>query len=510
MFHRKLNPYILPVVMILSAVPLLGQDVQIDREELASTGNQDIDFINYVGPHEFLNTLEQIRNIGRSLGSQIEPALSREAAINGKYRVRHIVSPEITEGLDADVFILEENAAVDHVVNLRHIIAGFLEETYGYPGRDAWLLAEFITYYNAVHRGNLSVVQERYKAPVGRVLSTARIGLDTHYSNWPGQTQMLIPLRGGGIQNPKIDTGALSEDEVIENLREKEDMGLKPREEMVELREKELDKEQEELDKKREELEKKDEQISENLKKLQEKEDEGAMTPAESEKKKELEAEKEALREEKRTVDEEQEKIDERTDDVMDMRADIAEDKNKQLAKLDTTEKRPPEIESTRSIWFLTVDNEGNGIPYGRVVKHNIEAGENMAVSDVTSVRGRSIVLLPDTLIVIAGKSSDTTQVKLMLLDKNSLETKKEGSHEVFPGSLITVHDRSIYLITSENNEWRLGKFNLELERIAISPVAVEPWSSIFIDRTDLYVQDSDGGILQLSSSTLETVDGLE
>ncbi len=510
MFHRKLNPYILLIVMILSAVPLSGQDVQIDREELASTGNEDIDFINYVGPHEFFNTLEQIRDIGRGLGSQIDPTLSHEAAINGKYRVKHIVSPEIMEGLDADVFILEENAAVDHIINLRHIIAGFLEKTYGYPGRDAWLLAEFITYYNAVHRGNLSVVQERYKEPVRRVLSTAKIGLDTHYSNWPGQTQMLIPLRGVGVQNPKIDTGALSEDEVIENLRENEDMGLEPREEMVELREKELDEEQEELDKKREELEKKDEQITKDLQRLQEKEDEDTITSAEVEKKNELEEEKVALEEEKRTVDEEQKKIDERTDDVMDMRADIAEDKNKQLAKLDSTEERPPKNESKQSIWFLTVDNDGNGIPYGRVVKHNVEAGKNMAISDVTSVRGRSIVLLSDTLVVIAGKSSDTTQVKLMLLDKNSLETKKEGNHEVFPGSLMTVHDKSIYLITSENDEWRLGKFNLELERTAISPVAVEPWTSIFIDRTDLYVQDSDGGILQLSISTLEQVDGLE
>ena len=92
---------------------------------------------------------------------------------------------------------------VDHVVNLRHIIAGFLEETYGYPGRDAWLLAEFITYYNAVHRGNLSVVQERYKAPVGRVLSTARIGLDTHYSNWPGQNPDAHPSTRRGDTESK-------------------------------------------------------------------------------------------------------------------------------------------------------------------------------------------------------------------------------------------------------------------------------------------------------------------
>ena len=86
------------------------------------------------------------------------------------------------------------------------------------------------------------------------------------------------------------------------------------------------------------------------------------MTPAESEKKKELEAEKEALREEKRTVSEEQEKIDERTDDVMDMRVILLKIRIT-AGKAGYNRKRPPEIESTRSIWFLTVDNEGNGIP---------------------------------------------------------------------------------------------------------------------------------------------------
>ena len=116
-------------VLMLFAVAALGaQDYQVDREELQSFGDQSIKFINYVGPHEFINTLDQIRGIGRALGVPVDPGTSGRSDVGGRYRILHIVSPEIPTGLDADVFILESGAAVDHIRNLRLILAGYLEE----------------------------------------------------------------------------------------------------------------------------------------------------------------------------------------------------------------------------------------------------------------------------------------------------------------------------------------------------------------------------------------------
>ncbi len=161
-------------------------------------------------------------------------------------------------------------------------------------------------------------------------------------------------------------------------------------------------------------------------------------------------------------------------------------------------------------VWFLMVDDEGDGIPFGRVVLYNLDDGKRLAVSSITAVRGRSMAILPESIIVIAGKEGGNSKVRLMLLDQDTLETQKEGSHDVFPGSLMTVKGSNIYLITTDNGEWRLGKFNTSLDRTAVSEVAVEPWTSISFDGVSLYVQGATGEILKLSASTLKEEARLE
>ncbi|MCK5735188.1 MAG: hypothetical protein KAH21_01870, partial [Spirochaetaceae bacterium] len=207
--------------------------------------------------------------------------------------------------------------------------------------------------------------------------------------------------------------------------------------------------------------------------------------------------------EEKADVEEEQSQIDQRTDEVLDMRDDISEDKNKQLEEKDAedTFTSAPKI---TPVWFLMVDEQGDGIPFGRVVMYNLDDGKRLAVSSITAVRGRTMAVLPDSLLVIAGKDGGNSKVRLMLLDQETLETQKEGSNDVFPGSLMTVKGSDIYLVTTENGEWRLGKFNTSLERTAVSELAVEPWTSISFDGASLFVQGATGKIMKLSASTLK------
>ena len=502
------------LLLFISLAILQAEDVNVDRDELASIGDQSIKFINYVGPYEFINTLDQIRGIGRALGEGITSQESSEVSVGGKYRIRHIVSPEIKQGLDADIFIIEEDAAVDHINNLRTIIAGFLETAYGFSTRDAYLIAEFVTYYNAVYRGDIQMVKERYKAPVAEALNPEKIGLDTHYSNWPGKTEILIPLRAVsaavGDSSPVVDTGSISDDQVIEEMRKEEDMGIDSRQGMVELREDEIDRDQAKLDEQRADIQTRESAVDEELSSLTEKEQSGEeLTPAEEETKAALEEEKAVIEEEKTAVEEEQSNIDQRTGEVLEMRDDISEDKNKQLEDTQSEEvfSSAPQI---TPVWFLLVDEQKDGIPFGRVVMYNLEDGKRMAVSSVTAVRGRTIAVLPESLLVIAGKNGGNGKVRLMLLDQNTLETTKEGSNDVFPGSLMIVKGSDIYLVTTESGEWRLGKFNTSLERTAVSDVAVEPWTSISFDGSSLFVQADSGEILRLSASTLKEEDRLE
>ena len=65
---------------------------------------------------------------------------------------------------------------------------------YGYDYRDARALALFTTYYNAVHRGDMTYFKSRYKKVVLKHLNSGNAGISTKYYNWPGRTRMVIPL----------------------------------------------------------------------------------------------------------------------------------------------------------------------------------------------------------------------------------------------------------------------------------------------------------------------------
>jgi len=513
MFHKNsFRAFMMCFFVLCFGAILMAENVSIDRDELTSIGDQSIRFINYVGPYEFSNTLDQIKEIGRSLGRQLEPSRFGHASIGNKYKVMRFVSPEIPTGLDADIFILERDAAVDHIDNLRIIVAAYLEHSYGLSESDAYLVAEFVSFYNAVYRKDIEMAKSRYKAPVVDALDSEKMGLDTHFSNWAGNTQMLVPLRlsqfHGNQANPMVDTGAISDDQVIDEMRKEKDMGLESRRDMVALREKEIAEEQKALDQERVAAQDLGKTVSDELERLEKREEAGEkLSQAERKKKSALEKKKADVEEKEAVVKKKQKELNQRTEEVLAMRDDIATDENKKMENRGKTFTSAPEIDA---VWFLLVDKEIGGIPFGRVVKHNLNDGTRLATSELTAVRGRTLVALPESLLVIAGKEGGRSKVKPMLLDLKTLKTIKEGADDVFPGSLISLKGSDIYLITTKDGEWRLGKFNTALERTAVSERAVDAWTSIHFDDTSVFVQSKTGEILKLSASTLKEEAALE
>ena len=522
---RPLRIYLSLLPLLLLLFPLAAQDVAVDRDELTSVSDGSITFTNYVGPYEFTNSLDEIRGIGRALGQQIDVGKSSEARIPGKYRVLHIVHPEIPEGFDADVFILDDNAAVDHIHNLRAILAGYLETAYAYTSREAYLVAEFATYYNAVHRGDAALVQERYKDPVFHQLTPEKIGLDTHYSNWAGKTQMLIPLRGASQvlsqKTPLVDTAAIADEDVIEQMRDEEDLGLDSRRELVELQEKELAQDQAVLDEKQEEVEQNTKALEEEIEKIQERKQAGeSLTSTEQQEQTKLEEQKAELEEEQAAINEQQAQLDERTEEMLQMRDDIAADENQLLnaeaapqARTEPQQYDPEPQEQLlplRPAWFLKVESPGDGVSFGRVVKVNLEGGDILTTSEASAVRGRTMLFLGDQIVVISGKDAPGSRVCLLALDKETLVAAQEGQDDIFAGSSLLLHESSIYAVSFSQGEWRLGKFDASLKRTSLSDVAVEPWTSISFDGSAVLVQGTDASIHHLSASNLREVARLE
>ena len=217
--------------------------LEVNRAELESTKGSNIVFQNYSGPHTIINTVDQIRRIGSDLAPTIaaDPDNFATAGNPNRYYVIHAVDPKSPEKLDADILVIGENATVDHVKNLRRIISAYLEAAYKYSRSDADTIATFATVYNAVYRNNLDNFTAKYNKIVTDNLTSGKIGIDTNYQEWPGKTQIVIPLFDvrGGLST--VDTSAISDKQVIKSLQNEEDKGIEERKKMVDIKEREAD-----------------------------------------------------------------------------------------------------------------------------------------------------------------------------------------------------------------------------------------------------------------------------
>ena len=193
---------------------------QVNEEELKSV-SQTIEFENYTGPHARVDTLEAIKGIGSSLGKEVAKDSAKAANVGNqaKYYVIHAIDSSVKEKLDADILILGSGAEVDHIRNLRHIIASYLSSAYSYSESDAEAIATFVTVYNAVYRKNLDVFKSKYKDVVVNNLTAEKCGLSTKWSEWPGQSQIVIPVSDASGGLSAVDTSVISDKEVVNSMK---------------------------------------------------------------------------------------------------------------------------------------------------------------------------------------------------------------------------------------------------------------------------------------------------
>ena len=122
---KIISVFVAAVTLVLSASAL-----NVDEVELKVPGSVDsVQFENYGGPHAHIDSAQAIVNIGAGLGRHValDVDLTEYYEPSAKYSLIHVVDPSVSEGRDADILVLNENAGVDHIKNLRRIVTGFLQ-----------------------------------------------------------------------------------------------------------------------------------------------------------------------------------------------------------------------------------------------------------------------------------------------------------------------------------------------------------------------------------------------
>ena len=537
----------------LIMVVFSGFAIEVDKPEIDSVKNKTIEFINYTRPHDAVDSADTIRGIGSNLAGAVKAG---RAGDMNRYSVIHCVDPAVKEGLDADIFIIGKNAGVDHINNVRLIIAGYLKAAYGYSDKDAATLAHFVTIYNAVYRKNMDFFNQKYKQVVTKNLTKEKAGLALRYDEWPGQTQIVIPLTdqkyAGTISS--VDTTSISDKKVVEKMREDKGKDLEKRKEMVDLKEreseeaakraevakkeanvkqKEADKQKKEADTKQKAAEKQKKETEQKQKEAKKAEEKAATTGKPEDKKvaeeKKKEAEKSQKETEKKTeeakkakdaADEKQKKADEakkevkeeekmaekKTEEAQTDRKDIASDTQKIIEEKKAEKKAEGDAAIASSIpgYGLKVVDDSKML--SELVLLDLKTEEELRTSGINTIRGRNLHIVGKNLMAIAGTKSGNAVIALVLIDAKSLEIVKQSQENIAGESVLIKNGNDYYAVIDNNGKYFIGRYNDKLELQAKSAVEVLPYTPITIGDKGLLVQDSKNNIRLLKLTDLTNI----
>jgi hypothetical protein len=491
---------------------------QVDQDELSKNLGPVV-FINYEGPHSRIETRAQIRNIGYALGLQVRDGAGRGGSSN-RYFVIHSVSPLDGNKLDADIFGLGVDTGVDHIRNLRWIVQGYLEAAYGYAERDAAVIAEYVTIYNAVYRGDRNYFGGRYKTPVIQNLTPERAGISIRFDEWPGRTLMLIPLGTGGLSS--VDTTSLTGERVVDEMRKEDDRGVDSRRGMVDLKEREAAEAEQSAAVKREAIREEERRIAEERaannrdrdriagEQRQNQEDAaaGRKTPEEAAQK------DQELADNQKEADQKSEELDEREDQLAAKRESADQDEAFSERKTEEAQREREDIAKDQQ---ALIDQEnaqgGPGIlgalieksdtSIGRLVKLSPASKEELKRSPLETLNVRTLTFLNGKILAIAGENKGNGAIRLIEISGDSLEMAKQGDDDISPNSLLWVNGSDLYAINVYQDKLYIARFNSDLVRQARSAVEVHPYASVVVNGNYLLTQRGDGSAVLLNPGDL-------
>lgn len=507
---------IFAVIVMLCFSLLVAQPV--DQDELSTTANKTIEFINYAGPHDFVNTVAEIRSIGQGLGQAVR-AGAKESGNRQTYFVLHLMDPSTPNGFDADILFLGANAGIDHIRNLRLIISGYLEKAYGYSQKDADLLALFITIYNAVYRKNITYFQSKYKPLVLKELSAENAGLSIRWDEWAGNSRIVIPLssRPGSPTGSGVATSPITEEEVIQSLKEETGgSASEQRQQMVDLREEEIAKQEQALAEEKARIAGEEQALAEQQKKLEEQQQEiaGASQQATVEEteaaKAERERQQEALAEEQKKLEEQRAQLEQQKqevakqeqalaaqkEEVAEERQAIAEDQKKEIQAQVSTQAQPK-----GNVVFELIDPQS---PFARLILLDLNTGNRLKKSDINTIRANAAFDAGDYFIAVAGQTTTAGgTVRLVAVSKTTFEVLAESKEEVFSDAPIVKLRQYIYTIVKKDGAWVLGKYDMQKLTLLATSQAVSPWSAIMELEGKIIVQGPGGSFYLLKTDNL-------
>lgn len=493
--------------------------LEVDEEEIKSTSTT-IEFINYNGPHKVIDSISAIKGIGSGMGIVISKDLSQNASTGNKakYYVVHAVDNNSGK-LDADIIFIGSDATVDHINNLRRIISAYLSSAYGYSEKDADTLAVFVTVYNAVYRSNLDYFKTKYKDIVINNLSASDCGLSVNYKDWPGHSEIVIPLfnvTDGGLST--VDTSVISDTKVVESMKEDDDKNIESRKDMVDLKEREAEdasekakEAQKQATVEQKKLDEEKEKTEELKKEAEEKKEIAEKNPEDKAAQQEAKEAEEKLEEQEKKEEEQAVKTEEARQEaseqqaIADKKQTEAQSERKEIAKdQQEVQKAQAEAEKMPSDYGIIISNESSLL--SRLVKFNSDTGVVIKNSPITEIRSRTIYKGSTNFIAIAGEEGSNTAIKLVTIDVETMEINGESNENIAANSVLVKEGDDYYCVINKDGEYTVGKFDENLTLKLNSSVQVMSATPITVTDSGIVVTGTNGKLLLLDLKDLSPI----
>lgn len=551
--------HVFTVLFIISSHTAFALEVDIDEIK-----TKPIKFYNYQGTYTKKDSIESIENIGRFLANS---DTNDTIKFGMKYSIIYAISDSEPEKFSAIIFSIDKQAKVGHIDIVRKILSAYLQQKFGYSRSQAWAISVFVTYYNAVYRGNIDYFSRKYKSIVMKFIHTKNAGISTKYYEWPGTTRMLIPLTAKS-QNDKlnsIDIDIISDKSVLSQVK-KDSKHLHARKDMADIKEQLLFNNKDKLEKDKGVLQSEIQKLDEEKKYLENKKililqkereidktKEDFILIPDSQKKellkndlqtkqKQLEKEKEEIKKKEdeikkkeSEIEQQQKKLEDtekklalKQKEIEDEKKDIALDEAKQhkpkdketlIQKLEEKEKQLNEREDKLRSKELDKNIYADKLFYLKIKEYLQDGHYNNEMvmidpanqkilfkSPEKNICGKRYDIFSGGVVVITHKGSHSIGHRLTILDRNTLVPIVYGKDNIFWRSFVEIRDSYIYAIVIENGKFYLGCFDTNLSLIAKSQDEVNENTFISFWDNYIYINRVDKTIMVLNKQTLQRI----
>ncbi len=502
-------------------------------------GVKRIEFINKSYKKASSDIVQENQEMGKKLAQGIQKGDT--TAVEGVSIQR--IQPGKDGKFGADILTINESQSFDHINSVVRIVSSYVETSFQYKAGRADTIGQYLVYYNAAHRKDIKYFTSKYSEEVIKAITADKLGIDTNYKNWPGKTQLIIPIEKNILKDSgkDITTDELEKDvnrivkdkekdpatkQKMQDEAKKMDSlqteKLKEEKKIIQDKKQEVAKEQKVVEQKKEEQKKKEatevaklnelkkdpvknkveiEKKTEEVKAIQQ---EVAKTEAEAAK---VEAKKDELdkKEEQIAAKEEARKEGTSTSTTgegtkTEEAVKVAEQKVEELKEelkdvkeeLKKKEEQSDNVINNKILFMKFIKYDADGHYSNELWAIDTTKDDALFKSPYNNICSKDFKEIANQGVLVLGydgEKIETRKHKLVLLDPDKLAVKKTSeAADIFWRTPMINREDKIYVVEKFKDKYHVARFKSDLTFEARSTEAIEENSEITFFGDKLYV----------------------